>query len=119
MIDAATLGDGRASFALDLTNPGGRNLVLTRLDYEVSHGESSFPVAHGAWTGELELPAGGRAALSLDTPFDTAPLEPDSELLRLDGELVFTDRTGFLGIGAMDLTRTPFNAEVRATRSAP
>jgi len=56
-VRAASSDDQRASFELDLSNPGGRNLTVTRLDYEVSHGESSFPVSRGEWTGELLLPA--------------------------------------------------------------
>lgn len=92
---------------------------MTRLDYEVSHGESSFPVASGSWSGALDLPANGRAMLELETRFDAPPIEPESTLLHLNGELSFTDRTGFLGLSAMDLTRTPFHAEIIATRSSP
>lgn len=119
MIRSAQVADQQASFELDLTNPGGRNLTVTRLDYEVSHGESSFPVAHGSWSGACDLPAKGRATLVLDTPFDAPPIEPESLLLHLSGELFFVDRTGYLGLSAMDLTKTSFRAEVEAKRTEP
>jgi len=109
----------RAIFELEFQNPGGRNLTRTTLEYEVSHGESSFPVANGSWSGELELPKKGHATLTLETPFDTPPLEPESQALHLSGELVLADQTGFFGLRAMDLTRTSFRVDVETTRSRP
>ena len=114
MIRSAHSDDKHASFELDLSNPGGRNLRVMRLDYEVSHGESAFPVAKGSWSGDVELKKRDHATLSLDVPFDTPPLEPDSRLLHLSGELFFVDKTGFLGLSSMDLTRTSFRANVEA-----
>jgi len=55
----------------------------------------------------------------LETPFDAAPIETDSGLLHLAGELTFVDRTGYLGLRSMDLTKTSFHAEVESTRRAP
>lgn len=118
-IRAARCDEQQAWFDLELANPGGRNLTVTRLDYEVSHGESSFPVANGAWSGSLELPAHGDATLELRTTFDVPPIEPESTLLHLSGELSFTDQTGYLGLSDMDLTRTPFHAEIQAKRGVP
>lgn len=118
-IRSAACGQERATFELDLINPGGRNLRVTRLDYAVSHGESSFPVASGTWTGEADLPARGKASLSLETRFGATPIEPESNLLHLSGELYFVDKTGYLGLRMMDLTRTSFQAEVNATREKP
>lgn len=118
-IRSATMNDVRAAFDVEVLNPGGRNLTITRLDYEVSHGEASFPVASGSWTGALALPAHGNARLSLLAPFDSAPMEPDSMLLHLNGEMYFTDHTGYLGLGSMDLTHTAFRTQVGATRSEP
>lgn len=114
---SAQFNETSAAFDLQLSNPGGRDLVVTRLEYSVSHGETSFPVARGAWSGSVELPSHGTATLALRTPFDAPLLEPDSDLLHLNGELFFTDRTGYLGIAAMDLTRTSFSADIRAARS--
>lgn len=115
-IRSARMDDAGATLDLALTNPGGRDLTVTGVTYDVSHGESSFPVANGAWSGSLDLPAKGTATLTLDVPFDTPPLEADSTLLHVNGELSFVDRTGFLGIGAMDLTKTSFRGTVTAVR---
>ena len=119
VIHSATMDGAGALFDLELANPGGRDLTVTRLTYEVSHGESAFPLASGAWTGELPLPAGGRAELPLRIAFDTPPMEPDSRLLHLVGELSFVDRTGFMGIGSMDLTSTPFRGQIEAREGTP
>ena len=115
-IRAARMDDAGATLDLALTNPGGRDLTVTGVTYDVSHGESSFPVANGAWSGSLDLPAKGSATLTFDVPFDTPPLEADSTLLHVNGELSFVDRTGFLGIGAMDLTKTSLRGTVTAVR---
>lgn len=119
VIRSATMSTDGAEFDLEIENPGGRNLTVTRLAYEVSHGESAFPVASGTWTGDLSLPAGGRVELPLLVRFASPTMEPDSRLLHLAGELGFVDRTGFLGIGAMDLTSTPFRGQVQAREAAP
>lgn len=119
MIRSARSDDRGAAFELDLTNPGGRDLRVTRLDYEVEHGESGFPVANGSWKGALDLPARGHATLLLTTPFDTPPMEADSRLLQLGGELFFDDRTGYLGLKAMDLTKTSFRTSIQSTRGTP
>jgi hypothetical protein len=119
MVRSASSDDQHASFDLDLSNPGGRDLTATRLDYSVSHGESGFPAAKGSWSGKVDLPAKGHAMLTLDTRFEEPPMEPDSHLLHLTGELFFVDRTGYLGISTMDLTRTSFHADVEANRSKP
>ena len=115
-IRSARMDDAGATLELTLANPGGRNLTLTGVTFEVSHGETTFPVANGSWSGSLELPAKGAATLAVDVPFDTPPLEADSTLLHVSGELSFVDRTGFLGIGAMDLTRTSFSGTSHAAR---
>lgn len=117
VVESASSDEQKAIFELDIRNPGGRNLVLTELEYDVSHGESSFPVAQGSWSGMLDLPKKGRTHLTLETPFDTPPIESDSQLLHLNGELILADRTGYLGLKAMDLTRTSFRADVTSTRS--
>ena len=119
MIRSANLDDQQASFELDLANPGGRNLTVTRLDFAVSHGESLFPVASGSWSGDIDLPAKGHATLAFDARFDSPLMEPESRLLQLSGELFFVDRTGFLGLHAMDLTSTSFHADAQASRSNP
>jgi hypothetical protein len=117
-IGRARASEREASLDLDISNPGGRNLVITRLEYQLAHGEMSFPVAEGAWSGELELPAGGSARLPLRVPFTVEPMEPDSRRLHLNGMLRLEDRTGFLGLKFMDLTATPFQAEIEATPPA-
>lgn len=117
-IRSATCNDEMASLALHLSNPGGRDLTVTRLAYDISHGESSFPVATGEWTGDVSLPAHGDATIPLVARFDVPPIEPGSRLLHVSGELFLIDRTGFLGLSAMDLTRTSFRAEVQATGGA-
>lgn len=118
-VRSARVGEREASFELELTNPGGRDLVVTGVDYDLSHGESAFPVASGSWQGDVELPARGRAMVALVVPFDVPPIEPESRRLHLNGELLFTDRTGFLGMRSMDLTRTSFRADVEAQRGTP
>jgi len=114
-IGGARTSEREAALDLDISNPGGRDLVVTRVEYQLAHGEMSFPVAEGAWSGELELPAGGSARLPLRVPFTVEPMEPDSRRLHLNGMLRLEDRTGFLGLKFMDLTATPFQAEIEAT----
>jgi hypothetical protein len=46
-------------------------------------------------------------------------MEADSRLLQLGGELFFDDRTGYLGLKAMDLTKTSFRTSIQATRGTP
>ncbi|MEY5033087.1 MAG: hypothetical protein RL354_2118 [Planctomycetota bacterium] len=118
VIGGARTAEREATLDLDISNPGGRNLVVTRVEYQLAHGEMSFPVAEGAWSGELELPAGGSARLPLRVPFTVEPMEPDSRRLHLNGMLRLEDRTGFLGLKFMDLTATPFQAEIEATPPA-
>lgn len=114
MIRSAEVDAEGAQLVLDLGNPGGRELCVTRLDYHLSHGESAWPVAEGTWAGTLDLPARGSTTLNLDVPFQTPPIEQDSHLLLLRGEMFFVDRTGYLGLQSMDLTGTAFQATVEA-----
>lgn len=107
----ARLSGGEATLGLEIANPGGRDLVVTDVEYQLAHGETSFPVADGRWSGDLSLPAGGSVRLDLRIPLAVEPLEPDSRRLRLNGTLHLEDRTGFLGLRSMDLTRTPFQVE--------
>lgn len=113
-IDHASMTDAAATITLSLGNPGGRRLTINRVDYELSHGEVAFPVADGQWTGEVSLPAGGHAMLTLDIPFDQPLLEPDSTLLHLSGVLGHKDHTGFLGLRSMDLGETAFKLDAEA-----
>ena len=108
------LSGGEATLDLEITNPGGRDLVVTAVEYQLAHGETSFPVADGRWSGDLPLPAGRSARLDLRIPLAVEPLEPDSRRLHLNGTLHLEDRTGFLGLRSMDLTRTPFQVEAEA-----
>ncbi|MEQ9097090.1 MAG: LEA type 2 family protein [Phycisphaerales bacterium] len=110
----ASMTDDAASIALTLGNPGGRRLTINRVDYELSHGEMALPVASGYWTGDVDLPAGGEAELTLDIKFDEPPLEPDSTLLHLSGVLGHKDHTGFLWLKSMDLGETAFKLDVQA-----
>jgi len=116
-ITSATMNDSAASIMLQLVNPGGRNLTVESLNYELSHGEIGFPLSSDTWTGQLDLPAQGEAQLLLSVVFDSAPFEEDSLLLHLNGELKFKDHTGFLGMSSMDLTGTSFQLDAEATRS--
>lgn len=116
-ISSATLREGSADVTLRLENPGGRDLTVESLGYELSHGEIGFPLASGAWAGAVELRAGGEAELPLTIEFDSDPIEEDSDLLHLGGTLGFTDHTGFLGMSSMDLTSTTFLLETRARRA--
>jgi hypothetical protein len=118
-IERASMGDDAASITLSLGNPGGRRLTINRVDYELSHGEMALPVADGQWTGAVDLPAGGRAMLTLDIQFDQPPLEPDSTLLHLGGLLGHEDHTGFLWLKSMDLGETAFTLDVEATEATP
>lgn len=113
--------DGKqALISLELFNPSGRDLTVTSVEYELSHGETHFPVARETWLGAMPLHSHERAVITLLVPFSTEPLEPDSRLLQLRGELVFVDKTGFLGLSSMDLTRTNFDAAtVAVLRRSP
>ena len=110
-LQAVAVTDAAADLALRIENPGGRDLTVSRVDYELSHGEMALPVANGAWDGALDLPAGGAAQLELHVPFDVPPIEADSTVVHLNGTLHLTDHTGFLGWAAMDLTQSPFQLD--------
>jgi hypothetical protein len=116
-ITSAQMRGTDAMLTLRLTNPGGRNLTVTALDFELSEAETGLPLASDTWQGTLNLPARDEASLPLLIPFEVAPLDPDATALHLNGELRFRDRTGFLGIRSLDLTSTVFHAEVDATRA--
>ncbi len=118
-ISHAVASDDAARFDLRITNPGGRNLVVRSLNCQISQGESSFPVAQTEWKGEVPLPAKGSAVVSFRTPLDTPSPEPGSRLFHLNGELILLDRTGYLGLKSMDLTRTTFQGDVQAKEGAP
>jgi len=118
-IRSARMNTSGATLTLALTNPGGRRLTVERIDYELSHGDMGFPLAQNNWTGELELPAQGEAELPLHITFDTEPIEEDSTLLHLAGQLSLRDHTGFLGMNSMDLTETSFQADTEAERADP
>ena len=92
------------------------DLTVDAIDCELSHGEMGLPLAHEAWRGALELPAGGSNEVTLSIPFETSPIEEDSTLLQLNGLLIHTDHTGFLGLRSMNLGESVFRVEVEATR---
>lgn len=116
-ITTATMNSSSASLMLHLSNPGGRDLTVESLDYELSHGEMGFPLSSDTWTGPVDLPAQGEAQLPLSITFDSEPFEDDSLLLHLNGQLRFKDHTGFLGMSSMDLTGTSFQIDIQAERS--
>lgn len=116
-ITSAQMRDTDAMLTLRLFNPGGRNLTVTSLDYELSEAETGLPLASDTWQGTLNLPAREEAVLPLLITFEVAPLDPDFTALHLNGELRFRDRTGFLGIRSLDLTSTVFHTEVDAVRA--
>lgn len=110
----ARMSASEAMMELDIANPGGRNLVVREVEYQLAHGETALPVADGVWKGALALDAGSHARLELRMPFSIEPLEPDSRLLHLGGTLHLEDRTGFLGLKFMDMTGSPFQVETLA-----
>ena len=118
-VRSASLSDDVASILLDLRNPGGRDLSIEHVSYEVSHGSSGFPVAGGSWEGHVILAAGGDARLPLRVAFQEPLLEPDSNLLHISGEISHTDKTGFLWIRSLDLGSTAFVVETEASRERP
>ena len=118
-IASATMSDSSADVTLHLDNPGGRDLTVTSINYELNHGEMGFPLASEMWTGQLELPAQGEADLPLSIPFDEEPIEDDSTLLHINGEMSMEDHTGFLWLSFMDLTASPFQADIEARRVDP
>lgn len=107
-----------ARIGLEIENPGGRNLVVRELEYQLAHGETGLPVADGRWSGALDLPAGKSARLELVVPFTVEPLEPDSRKFALGGTMRLEDRTGFLGLRFMDMTSTPFQLDGEAREPA-
>ena len=118
LIGGATVSQHDAALDLDLSNPGGRDLVVTAIEYQLAHGEMAFPVEEFIWTGDMSLPAGETRRLALRIPFTVEPMEADSRRLHLSGTLRTKDRTGYLGLKFMDLTATPFQAEVDASPQA-
>ncbi len=118
-IASASMSDSSADVTLHIVNPGGRDLTVTSISYELNHGEMGFPLASETWTGQLGLPAQGEADLPLSIPFDDEPIEDDSTLLQINGEMSMEDHTGFLGLSFMNLTATPFQANIEARRIDP
>ncbi len=113
-IASATM-DGRvATMELNIMNPGGRDLELVSMEYQLSHGDAALPLADGTWNGSLELKPGTRCTLPLSVTFKSDPMEPDSGALLLAGTMKLRDRTGFLGLKSMDLGATPFQASAIA-----
>lgn len=108
-----------ALVALDVANPGGRDLFVKEVEYQLAHGEAGLPVAEGVWRGGLELPAGKSSRLDLRMPFSIELLEPESRRLHLTGMLRLEDRTGYLGLKFMDMTGTGFQIEFDAKGAKP
>lgn len=118
-VSDATMDNAGAQIHLVVTNPGGRDLTIEGLSYEISHGDLGFPLANDAWTGAVDLPAKGDAAVTLSVVFDTEPIEADSGWLHMNGLLMLKDHTGFLGLRSMDLSETSFQLEFEARRTTP
>lgn len=115
----ARMSAEEAVLDLEIANPGGRDLCVKAIEYQLSHGETAMPVADGVWNGEVELPARKSVCMVLRVPFAIAPLEPDSRRLHLNGTLRLEDRTGYLGLGFMDMTGSPFQVEAEAKEPSP
>jgi hypothetical protein len=115
-VHSASLTPDSAAIVLNVRNPGGRNLSIEHVSYEVSHGSSGFPVTGGSWDGRVLLAAGADAQIPLSAEFLEPLLEPDSNLLHIAGEISHTDKTGFFGIRSLDLGSTAFVIETEATR---
>ena len=115
----ARMSAKEAVLDLEIANPGGRDLCVKVIEYQLSHGETAMPVADGVWKGEVELPARKSACMVLRVPFAIEPLEPDSRRLHLNGTLRLEDRTGYLGLGFMDMTGSPFQVEADAKELNP
>jgi hypothetical protein len=118
-VRSAGMSADSAEITLNVANPGGRHLTVSRVEYELSHGDMALPVADGAWSGELDLPARGEARLALLIPFTVEPIETGSTLLHLNGLLHMRDHTGFLGLSSMDLTQTSFQLDIEAEEARP
>lgn len=115
----ARMSAKEAVLDLEVANPGGRDLCVKAIEYQLSHGETAMPVADGVWKGEVELPARTSVCMVLRVPFAIEPLEPDSRRLHLNGTLRLEDRTGYLGLGFMDMTGSPFQVEADAKELNP
>jgi hypothetical protein len=115
----ARMSAKEAVLDLEVANPGGRDLCVKAIEYQLSHGETAMPVADGVWKGEVELPARKSVCMVLRVPFAIEPLEPDSRRLHLNGTLRLEDRTGYLGLGFMDMTGSPFQVEADAKEQSP
>jgi|LauGreDrversion4_2_1035121.scaffolds.fasta_scaffold14479_5 hypothetical protein len=113
-IASATIDGKVATMELNIVNPGGRDLELVSMEYQLSHGDVALPVADGTWNGSLDLKPGTRCTLPLSVTFETDPIEPDSGALLLTGTMQLRDRTGFLGLKSMNLGATPFQASAIA-----
>jgi hypothetical protein len=103
---------------LELANPGGRDLRVSTIEYQLSHGEMAFPIAEGVWEEGVELPASTQTSVRLRIPLLAAPLEADSRVLHLSGALRLIDRTGFLGIRSMNMSDSPFQLRFEASADA-
>jgi len=115
----ARMSATEALVSLDVTNPGGRDLFVKELEYQLAHGEAGLPVAEGAWRDGLDLPAGKSSRVELRMPFSIELLEPESRRLHLNGTLHLEDRTGYLGLKFMDMTGTSFQIEFDAKDAKP
>lgn len=116
-IESAQLRAAECALEIRIENPGGRDLTITQVRYELSEAATGLPLGWGDWTGELPAPHGGEATLPLVIGLQSQPLDETSTRVRLSGELQMTDHTGYLGIRSLELTSTAFQAEADAERA--
>lgn len=103
---------------LRIDNPGGRDVTLTQVEYELSEAETGLPLAGGEWAGELAIHRGAGVTLALLIGMQSQPLDGDFSRVRLSGDLRLQDHTGFFGIRSLELTSSAFQVEADV-RSAP
>jgi len=115
-VQSCVLDSSRAAFELRVENPSGRHLTLTRVRCDVSQGESSFPLATIDEQHAVDLPAHTSGRVHLAVRLDPTSPEADSTLFHLNGEALFDDHTGYLGVKSLDLTHTNFQIETSARR---
>ncbi len=116
-IESAELRAAECALQLRIENPGGRDLTVTRMHYELSEAATGLPLGSGDWSGELPVLHGGDATLPLVIGLQSQPLDETSARVRLSGDLRLTDHTGYLGIRSLEFTSTAFQTEADAERA--
>jgi len=88
-VSRASVSDTSATLDVTVTNTSDFDLMLTAIDYQLTHGP--FPVAEGVYRGEHNLPKGGDASFRMQVPLDNPSMDPSADQVEFSGEMLLDD----------------------------